>query len=289
ATFTGWSGACTGAGACQVNMHGAKSVTATFALKRYTVTATAGSGGTASCTPTAVNYNGSSTCTATPNAGYAFGSWTGACAGQGATCALSSIQTNQTSAASFTVIKEPFNDVPNSHWAYGYINAIRDAGITGGCGNGNYCPQGLVTREQMAAFLVRAVEGEPAADYCGGASYYGDVDPAAWSCRYIKRLSELNITGGCGGGNYCPEGLVTREQTAAFIVRAVEGEPGPDYCGGVAPFLDVAPSNFFCGYIKKLVELGVTQGCGNGNYCPGNEVTREQMAAFLARAFLDMD
>ena len=47
-------------------------------------------------------------------------------------------------------------------WAAGYINAIRDAGITGGCGNGNYCPQGLVTREQMAAFLVRAVEGEPA-------------------------------------------------------------------------------------------------------------------------------
>ncbi|MBP8197484.1 MAG: S-layer homology domain-containing protein, partial [Chromatiaceae bacterium] len=115
------------------------------------------------------------------------------------------------------------------------------------------------------------------------------VSPDAWSCRYIQRLSELNITGGCGGGNYCPQGLVTREQMAAFIVRAVEGEPALDYCGGVAPFLDVAPSTFFCRYIKRLVELGVTQGCGNGNYCPGNEVTREQMAAFLARAFLDMD
>jgi len=44
-----------------------------------------------------------------------------------------------------------YDAIPNS-WAAGYINAIRDAGITGGCGNGNYCPQGLVTREQTAKF-----------------------------------------------------------------------------------------------------------------------------------------
>ena len=191
-------------------------------------------------------------------------------------------------ASAVAALAAPFNDVPASSWAYDYIHAIRDAGITGGCGNGNYCPQGLVTREQMAAFLVRAVAGEPAANYCGGSSPFSDVAPDSWSCGYIKRLSELNITGGCGGGNYCPQGLVTREQMAAFIVRAVAGEPAADYCGGVAPFQDVAPSNFFCRYIKRLVELSVTQGCGNGNYCPGNEVNREQMAAFLARAFLGM-
>ena len=46
ATFTGWSGACTGAGACQVTLEGAKSVTATFAQISYiVVTATAGTGG----------------------------------------------------------------------------------------------------------------------------------------------------------------------------------------------------------------------------------------------------
>ncbi len=182
-----------------------------------------------------------------------------------------------------------FFDVSSSSWAYDYIYAIRDAGITGGCGGGNYCPQGLVTREQMAAFLVRAVEGEPAANYCGGSSYFSDVAPDAWSCGYIKRLSELNITGGCGGGNYCPQGLVTRDQMAAFIVRAVAGEPALDYCGDVAPFQDVAPSSFFCRYIKRLAELNVTQGCGDGNYCPYDTVNREQMAAFLARAFLDME
>ena len=54
-----------------------------------------------------------------------------------------------------------YGDISPATWSYPYIRVIKDAGITGGCGNGNYCPQGLVTREQMAAFLVRAVEGDP--------------------------------------------------------------------------------------------------------------------------------
>ena len=48
-----------------------------------------------------------------------------------------------------------FNDVPTSHQFHGSISAIAEAGITTGCGGGNYCPNGLVTRGQMAAFLSR--------------------------------------------------------------------------------------------------------------------------------------
>jgi hypothetical protein len=88
--------------------------------------------------------------------------------------------------------------------AAGYINAIRDAGITGACGNGDYGPQGLVTREQMAAFLIHAIEGDPDAEYCNGVDPFLDVDSGAWSCPHIKRMAELDITGGCGQGNYCP-------------------------------------------------------------------------------------
>ena len=179
-----------------------------------------------------------------------------------------------------------FNDVPVGSWAHGYIHAIRDAGITTGCGNNNYCPQGLVTRDQMAAFLIRAIEGDPQGNLCESGSPYSDISSGAWYCSHVARLVDLAITGGCGEGKYCPSNKVTREQMAAFIVRAVAGEPSPNYCGGVAPFLDVPGNAWSCAYIKKLVELGITQGCGNGNYCPDTEVTREQMAAFLARAFL---
>jgi hypothetical protein len=37
-----------------------------------------------------------------------------------------------------------------------------------------------------------------------------------------------------------------------------------------------------------MQELGITTGCGGNNYCPAQSVTRDQMAAFLGRAFLGM-
>lgn len=48
-----------------------------------------------------------------------------------------------------------FSDVPTSYQFHNSIDAIADAGITTGCGGGKYCPNGLVTRGQMAAFLNR--------------------------------------------------------------------------------------------------------------------------------------
>jgi hypothetical protein len=48
-----------------------------------------------------------------------------------------------------------FSDVPTSHQFHNSIDAIADAGITTGCGGGRYCPNGLVTRGQMAAFINR--------------------------------------------------------------------------------------------------------------------------------------
>ena len=76
---------------------------------------------------------------------------------------------------------------------------------------------------------------------------------------------------------------------AAFLVRAVEGEPPADYCTTGSPFSDVSSNTWPCKYIKRLLELEITKGCGPGIYCPDRNVTRAEMAAFLGRAFLGMD
>lgn len=178
-----------------------------------------------------------------------------------------------------------FVDAP-SNWATLYINGIFAAGITTGCGSGNYCPSQNVTREQMAAFVVRAKEGEPSTT-CASAPF-NDVPTSNSFCKYVQRMSALGITTGCGNGNYCPSQNVDRQQMAAFIIRAVEGNPVAGYCGAVSPFSDVQTTNGFCGHIKRMKELNITTGCGGTNYCPTQTVTREQMAAFLARAFLGM-
>ncbi|MBM4277117.1 MAG: S-layer homology domain-containing protein [Candidatus Cloacimonetes bacterium] len=195
-------------------------------------------------------------------------------------------------------ISDIFSDVPTGHWAYDYIIAIYNAEITTGCAQDDpntpenerkYCPEDNVDREQMAAFIIRAVEGEPPLNYCDTGDPFPDVTPDMWSCRYIKRLKELEITTGYRDGTYGPNDPVPREQMAAFIVRAVEGEPPLNYCDSGSLFTDVTSDMWSCRYIKRLYELAITTGYGDGRYGPYDLVTRAQMAAFLSRAFLGME
>jgi plastocyanin len=51
-----------------------------------------------------------------------------------------------------------------------------------------------------------------------------------------------------------------------------------------ATFADVPTNNQFFKVIEALAASGITQGCGNGNFCPNDPVTRGSMASFLARA-----
>jgi len=113
-----------------------------------------------------------------------------------------------------------FLDVPANHWAGGWIEQLAADGVTGGCGNNNYCPDVVVTRAQMAVFLLRAEHGNGyAPPAVGGGTGFGDVATNYWAAAWIKQLAAEGITGGCGSGNYCPETPVTRAQMAVFLVR----------------------------------------------------------------------
>jgi len=50
-----------------------------------------------------------------------------------------------------------FGDVPVGHPFFQFVEALAKSGITGGCGNGNYCPDAPLTRGQMAVFLAKAL------------------------------------------------------------------------------------------------------------------------------------
>ena len=106
-----------------------------------------------------------------------------------------------------------FNDDNNSTFQ-DYINRLRQAGITQGCGQDTFCPDLAVTRGQMAAFLSRALQ-LPAADQ----DYFNDDNNSTFQ-NYINRLRQAGITQGCGTDTFCPDLPVTRGQMAAFLYRA---------------------------------------------------------------------
>jgi len=109
----------------------------------------------------------------------------------------------------------PFGDIGGSTHSDN-INAIAAAGITTGCTPSAFCPAQPVTRDQMATFLVRALDLPPS-----GAIPYSDLGGTTHAAD-IAAISAAGITTGCGGTNYCPFNPVTRAQMASFLTRAFE-------------------------------------------------------------------
>ena len=108
---------------------------------------------------------------------------------------------------------------------------------------------------------------------------FTDVDSSDPFAGEILGLSELGITTGCTQTSFCPSENVTREQMAAFLVRALNltiQDSGD-------PFIDDNDS-VFESEIETLYHHGITTGCTQTSFCPSENVTREQMAAFLVRA-----
>ena len=102
---------------------------------------------------------------------------------------------------------------------------------------------------------------------------------------WVEELAAEGITAGCGGNDYCPNDPVTRQQMAAFLLKGEHGSAyAPPACSS-NPFSDVTCPSTFANWIGQLVAEGVTGGCGGGDYCPGNPVTRGQMAVFLVKTF----
>jgi hypothetical protein len=181
-----------------------------------------------------------------------------------------------------------FVDVPADHLFYNEIGILAARGVTLGCtlDHTQYCPNDSVLREQMAAFILRA-KGEFSPPNPASQRFI-DVPPTNVFYNFIDRLAVLGITVGCNPPDntmYCPSSAVTREQMAAFILRGL-GEFDPPTPASQR-FLDVPPSNVFYNFIDRMAVLNITVGCtpDHMSYCPGDPVTRGQMAAFLVRAF----
>ena len=111
-----------------------------------------------------------------------------------------------------------FLDVAANDFAASFIEQLAADGITSGCGGGNYCPDAVVTRDQMAVFLLRAKYGSSYSPPTA-TGVFGDVDLSHWAVNWIEQLAAEGITAGCGGGDYCPDAEVTRDQMAVFLVR----------------------------------------------------------------------
>jgi len=182
-----------------------------------------------------------------------------------------------------------FADVPQGFWAFEQVGACVAAGIVSGYDNGTYQPGNAVTRDQMAAYISRALAGgDDKVPAFTGTPTFPDVPANHWALRYVQYAVAHEVVGGYDDGKYHPEYEVDRGQMAVFIARAMAGGDSsvPAYTG--APSFPDVPSTFWAfKYVQYIADdkRNVTQGYPDGNYWPDLPVSRDQMAVYVARAF----
>jgi sugar lactone lactonase YvrE len=186
----------------------------------------------------------------------------------------------------FTVL---FADAGTNGSAYysAAVNLVAQLGITAGCGSNDYCPTQNVNRYQMAIFMVRAIEGGDNFTF-SPTPYFADVPSGATGFKWIQKMFELGITGGCsnvnGVRNYCPNDTITRAQMAIFLMRVRYGTAGPPDFPATPYFTDEpATDATYFKWIQRMKLDGITGGCSTGTYCPGSPVIRGDMAIFIMR------
>ncbi len=168
-----------------------------------------------------------------------------------------------------------FWDVPPASKFGPDITWLRETGITHGCNppwRDEFCPRRMLSRGEAAAMLSAALN-LPAATVD-----HFDDDNGSTHESGINALAEAGITRGCGLRIFCPSSALTRAQMAALIAQALDL---PDV---VANTFDDDDGLQLESDIERIAAVGITNGCGLREFCPGEPVLREQVAAFLYRA-----
>jgi hypothetical protein len=169
-----------------------------------------------------------------------------------------------------------------------FVHGLAGAGITAGCGAGNFCPEGMVTRGLLPVWLLLARNGPDYRPPAATGVLFADVPAESFGADFVEQFYRLGITAGCATNplRYCPSTPVTRAQMSVFLLRTLEG-PGYTPPPATGLFADVPAANPLAPWIEEIFHRGITAGCGTAplRFCPSGNVSRGQMAVFVTRTF----
>ena len=175
------------------------------------------------------------------------------------------------------------SSIPSTHEAASKLNAVL---VTTGCTATTYCPSDNLTREQLAAMLVRAVHGPDSAPPPVSTETFADVPFGHWSHIFVEDIAKRKITEGCGMDSqgrplFCPSTFVTRAELAVFLLRlsGIVAPPPPN----PATFGDIS-THWARIYIEEAVKQGLMQACAPNMFCPEQHATRAEVAETLVGA-----
>jgi hypothetical protein len=181
--------------------------------------------------------------------------------------------------------EDGFADVPPDNVHERAIDCAVHWEIARGRTARRYEPAALVSREQAAGFLARAVLATGGSLPEATRDHFAD-DDASVHAESINRLAEAGLISGRAPGTFDPRREVSRAELAALFTRTY------DYRAQQAGGEQLPPGeNWFYDdrgsvhepAINKAAQAGFTGGSGDGRYSPAAGVRRDQLAGFAAR------
>ena len=167
------------------------------------------------------------------------------------------------------------------------IDCVTDHGIAQGR-DGEYHPRERVTRDQMASFIARTLEGAGDRDLPEDTDdHFVDTEGSVHEDR-INQLAEVGIIAGRDADRYAPREYVTRAQMASLLLRAASW----NHTGSFDSYQPAGDEDYFTDIggthadnIRTGYELWLYEGRAPGEFAPQGDVRRDAMATFLTRMF----
>jgi len=184
-----------------------------------------------------------------------------------------------------------FVDVPFSHWAHDYIEALYDAGYIAGCSTDPrmYCPEAYLSRAESAVFVERGVRGAGYTPPDPTSQIFGDVAMDSWAARWVNALYADGFTAGCSASPllYCPWTTHTRAEGSVFFLRMFMGDPAYDPPAAAGLFADVPLEYWGARWVEGAYLAGLIPPCDEGppmRFCPEDPLSRAMAAYMMVRA-----
>ncbi len=113
------------------------------------------------------------------------------------------------------------------------------------------------------------------------ATTFSDVAANEWAYGAIQQLVTAGVTVGFPDGTFRPGAPVTRAQFVKMLVLALGQKPA---ASGQTAFADVPTDDWYAPFVARAASLGIVEGVTSSSFAPNATITREAMAAILARA-----
>lgn len=171
-----------------------------------------------------------------------------------------------------------FSDIPSGNWSVSIVNAAADYGLMEGTGDGTFGFGRKIKKSEFIKVIVRMFGWELITP---GTSSFSDVKKELWYYAYVETALKHDVIDKMPTFN--PDGLITREEMAVMLVRALGYKTlAQSVSTFKQPFTDVVDN---IGYIAIARDIGMTEGTSATTFAPKMTAKREEAAAMLVRIY----